>query len=465
MLDLRDLGELLADDKFRGKTVKTFFEGDLAPYHFTLPALGKGRIARLDTKRIVRAMGDVIIQQAPLLEGLWEPTTSDVLVNALPDWAPRLTHLRRLDVWDGKALASETTRNLLHAHCPNLESLSIFMSTSADADHVLASFVNGMQPNKLTYFEIFGNCRIGQETCLALSVQGGSLKTLKLNLTEEGIMSLGLLQGCTALRELMIGSDRPSPDMKATQNDVFLEVLEWLKSCSDLRRLTFSNLVSAPDLALPLLQNKDVRLESLDINANEEGMYSMKDHADFHQALTRQQDLQTLHLKADPDPTSRDDVETLINALCSLPHLQDLRLVRISDYFSDEHVKLLTRYLPDLRELFIGGYGISDAALTEVANLKQLKNVSFSGITTFTTKGIVQFVEQLGEGNTGLIFAVDNADPDSGIPVEEQDMLRELIQHKVDGRFEYQLLRGEKIQMEMKYIRQLTLYRSQRARF
>ena len=443
LLDLRDLDELLRDDKFRGKTIKRFFEGELARFHFTSPNPIKGRPARLDYGKILRAVGDVIIEQAPLLEGLWEPTTSDVLVNALPDWAPRLTHLRRLRVWDGKAFANETTRNLLHAHCPNLDSLGIFMNTSPDADHILAAFISGMQPDKLTYFENLSNCSIGAETCLALSAQGASLRNLSLYLTEDGVSSLGLLQGCTALRELTIGSDKPVADLKATQNDVFLEMLEWLKGCVELRRVSFYNFASAPDLALPLLQNKDVRLESLDINAQEDGMYVVKDHQDFHQALMQQQGLQTLHLKADPDPTSRDDVDTLISALCSLTNLQDLRLVRISDYFSDEHMRLLTKYLPELRELFIGGYGVSDAALGELANLRNLKNVSFSGITSFTTNGIMEFIDKLGESNNGLSFAVDNADPDTGISAEEQDLLRELIQAKVDGRFEYQLLRGD----------------------
>lgn len=51
MLDLRDLSELLADDKFRGKTVKTFFDGDMAQFHFMLPAVGK-RAARLTLERL-----------------------------------------------------------------------------------------------------------------------------------------------------------------------------------------------------------------------------------------------------------------------------------------------------------------------------------------------------------------------------------------------------------------------------
>lgn len=467
LLDLKDFDELLRDDKFRGKTVKTFFEGDLSRFHFTLPGGKKGGPLRLDNGKVLRAVGEAVIDQAPLLEGLWEPTVSDLLMNALPDWAPRLNHLRRLQVWDGKVFANETTRDLLHAHCPHLESIALFTNSSSDADHGIAAFIAGMPPNKLTYFENFGTCSIGQETCLALSAQGASVKTLRIYLSEEGITSMGLLQGCTTLRELSISGDRPSPDMKATQNDVFLEVMEWLKSCSDLKRLSFGNLVSAPDFALAVLQNNAVRLESLDINGGDDGLYVVKDHSAFHQALTQQQDLQTLHLKADPDPTSRDDIETFINSVCSLTRLQDLRLVRISDYFSDEHIKLLARYLPDLRELFIGGYGISDSVLTEVAKLKHLRNVSLNGVTTFTTGGIVQFVEQLGEGNTGIVFAVDNADPDSGISPEDQDMLRELIQNKVDGRFEYQLLRGEKASTETdaSMERPLTFRRSQRTGF
>ena len=74
--------------------------------------------------------------------------------------------------------------------------------------------------------------------------------------------------------------------------------------------------------------------------------------------------------------------------------------------------------------------------------LRMLKVLTFSGITTFTSAGIMDFIEQLGPDNAGLILSVENADPDSGLLQEEQDLLNDLIQTKVDGRFEYQLLRG-----------------------
>ena len=441
MLDLRDLANLLEDDKFRGKVSKQFFSDDLARFHFTIEV--RGRAPRLDNKKIITAIGDEITQNAPLLEQLSEPANSNALTSSLPVWAPRLAHLQTLDFGDGKALADETVRNLLHAHCPKLEQLRIYISSGDDSDHNLAAFISGMQENTLKHFENISTCGIGPETCLALDSHGKSLKHLKLALAEEGILALGLLQGCTAVEKLSISSLRSSVDLKATQNDVYLEIVEWLKKCASLKELSFHNILSAPDLALPVLSNKETTLEELDINAtNEEAMYVVKDHHDFHTALKDQPTLRRLHLCADPDPMSRDDIETLMNTLCSLTSLRELKLTRISDYFSNPQINLLASYLPDLEDLYIGGYGISDAILPNIAKLEKLKAATFSGISAFTSEGIMDFVEQLGSGNAGFVLSVDNADPDSGMSQEEQDLIRELIQVKVDGRLEYQLLRG-----------------------
>ena len=443
MLDLRDLNFLLDDDKFRGKISQYFFSGELARFHFVINTPGRKGAGRLDRNKILLAVGNEITQQAPLLEGLSEPTMLDTLSTALLDWAPRLSHLRRLELFDGKALADETVRNLLHAHCPNLDRLKIYRSSSIEPDHALAVFISGMPENKLAHFETIGDCGMGAETCLALNGHGKSLTQMKLALTEEGILALGLLQACTALDTLTLTAERTSVDLKATQNDVYLAIVEWLKSCTALKEVGFSNIISAPDLILPVLQNTNVKLEELDINAvKEDSMYVVKDHHDFHHALSQQPSLRRLRLRADPDPVTRDDIEQLMNALCSLKGLRELKLTRISDYFSDEHITLLCQHMPDLEEFYIGGYGVSDNVFPGVAELKSLKQATFSGITTFTSGGITDYIEQLSPGNAGLVLSVDNADPDSAISQEEQDLLRELIQVRVEGRFEYQLLRG-----------------------
>ena len=442
-LDLRDLGDLLDDDKFRGKISKHFFTGELAQFHFVLEIPIRVRTVRLDSKKIINGIGDVITQHAPLLEALSEPTNSNVLSNSLLQWTPRLTHLKSLDFWDGKALANEEIRNLLHAHCPNLSSLRLYSSTNEDADHILAAFISGMPDNSLTYFENISYCRIGAETCLALNSHGKSLRSLKLELEDDGILALALLQGCTSLEILSMSAPVTLVNLKETQHDVYLEIIEWLMNCTSLQDISFNNFVSAPDLLLPILLKKDIALQKLQIYATEGSMYIVKDHHDFHQALTQQTSLRTLLLRADPDPPTRDDLEILIDSFCSLEGLREMRLYRISDYFSDDHINTLATRLLSLEDLYIGGYGISDAVWPSLAKLENLKYITFSGVTTFTFDGIANFVDQLGEGNSGLALSVDNADPDVAISQEGQDLIRDLLAAKVDGRFEYTLLRGE----------------------
>ncbi|KAK4541173.1 hypothetical protein LTR36_008247 [Oleoguttula mirabilis] len=447
-LDLRDLSNLidrLDETRFRAKVTKQFFAGDLARFHFVGAPPGKGRAARLDSKKILLAVGDEITKHAPLLEGLSEPTSSDVLISALPAWTPRLAHLRSLQFWDGKLLADETIRNLLHAHCPRLHALQLYTCTNADSDHHLAAFIGGMQQNTLTSLENNNFCSIGPETCLALNHHGESLTELKLGLEEGGMLALALLKDCTALEDLKITALRQSVDLKATQHEVFVDIVEWLKHCTRLRSIAFDGMISAPDLLLPVLLNKDVTLASLEISAKEGSMYVVKDHRDFHRALGEQTSLKSLHLRADPDPISRDDMDILLDALCSLQNLRELNLYRISDYFSDQHIGQLARRLSRLENLYIGGYGISDSVLANIARLEYIKSVTFAGITSFTVDGLLEFVDQLPEGKSGLVVSVEAAEPESMISEERQDVVREALATKVDGRFEYQPIRDPNV--------------------
>lgn len=465
-LDLRDLSQLLDrldEPKFRTKVMKQFFAGSLSRFHHVIQTTGKHRATRLDAKKILNEIGDLMTQQAPMLEVISEPTISDVLSTALPLWAPRLSNLRELELWDGKALEGEETRDLLHVYCPKLHRLRIHHSSGSEPDHYLAGMVGTMALDVLTSFENLGTCNIGPETCLAFNNHGQSLTALKLALDQEGILSLGLLQGCTRLQTLHISAIPTSVDLKTTQNDAYLEILEWLKQCGQLTHIYLNNMVSAPDLLLTVLLNEDVKLESLEVNGNESSMYQAKDHAAFHTALGTQTTLQSLSLRGDPvsrfcsasnlaidmlikplfqDDTARDDIELILNSLCRLTNLRELSLYRISDYFSDEHIKLLAQHLSSLEMLYIGGYGISDDVWIPLSALKTLKSITFAGITTFTKDGILGFIEQLGESNTGLVLSIEMADPDTMIPEETQDLLRDAISTKARGRFEYQPLRG-----------------------
>lgn len=451
LLDLRDLADLLEildEGKFRVRVAKHFFAGQLAQFRFVHSgSVTKGRPARLDIKKIVTAIGDKMTQHSPLLGALTEPTNSNVLSSVLSDWAPRLTELRQLDLWDGQALANDILQKQLHEHCPHLSCLRIYTSLNDDADHAIATFIEGMQPNSLSYFENISVCRIGAETCAALNHHGLSLKSLKLSLTESELPAIALLQGCTSITTLALASPTATPDLVATENEAFLQMVVWLNNCADLQEVSFTNFVSAPDLLLPVLLNKKIKLEKLQINANEGGMYVVGEHRNFHRALSQQPSLRRLLLLADPDPITRDDIDILMEAFTSLTDLRELSLFRISDYFTDTQIGMLADSLPHLEDLYVGGYGISDAVFNRLAQLQHLRVLTFSGITTFTESGIMRFVTELPPsappgGNRGLVLAVDNADPDTALSQESQERIREAISTKLDGRFEYQLLRG-----------------------
>lgn len=300
-----------------------------------------------------------------------------------------------------------------------------------------------MQGKGLTHFENISNVNIGQETFLALSNHGNALQTLKLALTNDGFLALGCLHGCTGLSALEIAAPSSSAvDLKAIQNDVFLDILTWLKSCHNLRDITFENVLSAADLLTPVLSETVLRVQSLQINAKEGSMYVMKDHQEFHKALGLQSHLRSLTLRAEPDPPSYDAIDHLVGSLCALKELRELNLTRISDYFTDSHVSQLAQYLPKLESLYVGGLGLTDAVWDKLSTLRSLKSVTFSNITSFTTGGMLDFISSLDAGNQGLVLSIDRADFDSALTEEEQTLVRDTLAVKVDGRFAYERTAG-----------------------
>ena len=147
-------------------------------------------------------------------------------------------HLHELELWDGKALADETLRSLVHKHCPRLEHLRIYHSSGENPDSYLATFLAGMPADTLTSFENNGASGIAAETCLALNQHGKSLVSLKLALDTDGILALGLLKSCTQIEILsVVAASRAIVDLKATQNDVFTTIVDWLNQCHRLVRI------------------------------------------------------------------------------------------------------------------------------------------------------------------------------------------------------------------------------------
>lgn len=367
--------------------------------------------------------------------------TGPVLASALLRWIPRLPRLRSLQLWDGEALNDEHLTNLITVHCPNFNDLSIYSWAGDDTDHKLSMFISGLPTHHLNGFETISGTNIAAESFLALNSHGHSLRKLILYFGQEAVPHLGLLKGCTALETLDITDGSGTVNLEATQNDVFLELIVWLRDCHGLKHLSFNNFPSAAAILAQVLSDENIRLEQLKLDS-----YLVKDQTAFHVALTNQLSLTSLHLQGNSDGIFHDDRTIFIDSLCQLKQLRDLKLVFRSDevdLLTDVEISKLAETLTNLEELCTSGYGVTDAVLPKFSELQQLRQLAILAVTAFSLAGLLDFIERLGPGNQDLALVIDNADPDFALSEQDQSLVREALGAKVGGRFEYQLLRGE----------------------
>ena len=319
--------------------------------------------------------------------------------------------------------------------------------SGSDADYQFATFLNDLRPQSLETFEVISYSDIGAESFLALNCHRESLTELKINnIKPEAMSALSMLKGCTSLTTLVLTDATGTTDLEKTQHDVFLEVIAWLRECKSLESVTFGKFLSAPAIMTPLLLENDIHLTKLEVEG-----YSMRDSRDFHRALAHQGALERVWLKGEGEDVVRDDLDALVEALSKLRHLKDLRLRDVSDYFRDEHIRQLARSLPELEEFFTSGYGITDAIWDDVASLKFLRKLDLNAMTHFTLEGMLEFISKLGHGNKGMLLAVMMADAESNLTDEEQTLIRESLAAKVEGRFEFTLMRGNSYSLHRRY--------------
>lgn len=356
---------------------------------------------------------------------------------ALVRWTPHLPRLQTLELWDGKPLEDELVHASIYEHCPQFNSLMIYTWRSDDCDHKFAKFLGALRPNSLKQLHTIRDIRPGAETFLALNQHAKSLTDLKICIFDETAPSLSLLAGCTALKYLRIEDYHGQVDLEATQHDVFLEVIAWLTKCENLQYLVFPNLQSGAAIATPVLLEHNIRLIHLEMDN-----YILKDHKTFHQALVHQQSsLRNLSLSGDTDGMFRDDLDTLVDSLKQLHQLRDLKLL-LSEVLRDEHLITIISNLTLLEDLYVSGLELNDVVLNSVASLPNLRSVTFSGISKFTVEGLLDFVSQLGLGNAGIRVTIDMADPDTMLPDESVNVVRECLAEKTGGTLEYMALRG-----------------------
>ncbi|KAF2191035.1 hypothetical protein K469DRAFT_362915 [Zopfia rhizophila CBS 207.26] len=431
-LDFRDLGYLLDDDQFKGKLPKQFFSEPLARFYMTVdtPLRPSGRkLVQLNVPSIIDAIGEVVTQHTPMLETI----TGKLLSHALVRWAPRLPRLQTLELYDGSPLEDELVHASIYQHCPQFNSLSIYTWAAEERDHKLSKFFGTVRPQSLKMMETIRDIGAGAETFLALNNHGEALKDLRLCVSNDSLPHLSLLRGCTALEALRIEDTHGTINLEKTQNDVFLEMIEWLRNCENLQRLSFTKLQSASSIVVPLLLEEKIKLRKLEIDS-----YVPKDSQIFHQALTHQRSsLRFLSLSGDTDGMFRDDIDILVESLKQLTELRVLKLLLVQEVFQDYHLVDIIDNLRFLEELYVTGIEIKDDVLDSIAKLSNLRSVAFAGISKFTTDGLLEFVSRLSPGNHGIRIMVDMADPDTLLSDEEVALVRESLVEKVGGTLEY----------------------------
>jgi hypothetical protein len=345
-----------------------------------------------------------------------------------------------MTLWDGGVL-NESVATAITSSCHHFDDLTIFTSESG-TDHDLATFFSALRQHSLGSFAVLSTNVVGPETLLALNHHSQSLRVLKLDgLRSDAIKHLSLLEGCIALESLDLQDAEGLINLEATENDIFLEVVAWLGKCERLRDLHLKNFVSGPAILTQVCLRDNIKLRELEVEG-----YTLAGSKDFHAALAHQTSLESLKLKADSEDAFRDDIDTLVSAICELKNLKDLNLLYTSEYFRTPEIMLLAANLKNLEELWFGGspnygYNVTDDVWKALSPLP-LRSLNIHALSSFSFDGILAFIDSLREDiNQGLLLSIMNQDADYGLTEQEQVIIRESIIAKVDGQFDYVLVR------------------------
>ncbi|KAL9049298.1 MAG: hypothetical protein Q9162_007291 [Coniocarpon cinnabarinum] len=449
-LDLRDLANLINDERFRGKIDKMFFEGAMKTFRREKEMrVRANRPARkvVDADGVVEMMGDAIVPKTDTLQQLSGPFEATALLK----WIPHLPRLQRLELWLGRALLGTDVQMAIYNHCPHFNALSISNWVDPhspiratldpnEADTQLGAFLSGLPEDSLAFFENIWAIGIGEKTCSSLARHARAMRELRLCVEKEAIPHLLLLKDCTSLEKVKFEITGTNVDENAIKQDDLLALEAWLRNCQNLRSIEFFEAMFAPTVLTPVLESKDVHVEELKIQASR-SWYAMKENRQFHQSLGRQKSLTSLSLFGDAGEVISDDNSALVEAICQCQNLKHLKLRGVSEYFSEAAVISILISLPLLEELYIQGLNLGDAVLDYVAAHEHLKSICFMDLTSFSFEGLLDFVEKLDESKSNFELSISMASNETLLGEEEVVLIRRALYDKVRGKLEYQAFR------------------------
>jgi hypothetical protein len=328
----------------------------------------------------------------------------------------------------------------IRENCHSFRSLTIHQWLESDTDQTFATFVKGLRPNSLEYFEMISFSNIASLSFTSLNQHAKSLTELKLgNLHDDAILALGQLKECTALRLLVLGDNIGSLQLEATQNDIFLEIVEWLSACSSLRDLTLKKFYDGPAILAQVLPSPNVSLVKLSLEG-----YVVRRHgsAAFHTSLSEQPNLQSVWLKGDGEDALLSDLDIMVDSLCRLGNLHELVLKDVSDEFDESHIIRLALGLPLLEDFWTSGDEVSSDILSYLTRLKHLKSLTLYAMTKFSSQEIVDFIYELDlRTQRGFNLSLMASHVEYDLSEEEVGFIREILKTRLDGRFDFVLWR------------------------
>ena len=435
VLDFRNLSAMLEDYKFTGSIRTAFFAGKLRPFYFHN---AEHRHQVLDVGATLNAIGEAVTAKTTLLEEI----DGNVSPDFLSRWISRSPRLETMVLWKGEALANGAGQAISDT-CENFRNLTLHEWTSPDADLSCSTFLNELKPDTLAYFEMISYNNISQLSFHALG-RHRTLRQLELaNLSDSAIVNLNALRDCTSLHTLKLEDNLGVLWLEEYYNNTFLEVVEWLSSCSELRDLSLKKFFDGPAFLSRVLQSPNVKLTRLSL----EHYTVRKPSAQlFHSALADQKSLESVWLKGNGEDTIEDDLQIMVEGLCNLTNLRELVLKDVSDEFTEEHIMTLALSLPLLEEFWTSGDEVSAAVLPALGQLKHLKNLNLYAMTKFRASEIMEFLMSLDtEAQKGFSLSLMAADPLYDLTEENQEMIREYIRNNFDGRFDFVLWRDAEL--------------------
>ena len=434
VLDFRNLSLMLEDFKLAGPVRTQFFAKELKPFLFQKMEYNRSLV---DVQPVINAIGDMLSMKSSMIEEI----TGNLSQEYLPRWIKRTPKLMTLVLWQGAALENGAG-SAIHSTCDRFRSITIHDYDTAGADHEFSEFLKALNRDTLEYFEMISVSHLNKRSFQGLGQHGQSLKELKLgSLSREAMENLNQLKNCTKLHTLFVEDHTRSTQLEALNNDVFVEVVEWLSSCGELYDLTLKSFFDGPAILARVLTSPTVKLTKLSLEG-----YSVHrpDSAAFHTALPEQIALESVWLKGDGVDTTPDDLTIMVDALCNLSSLRELILKDVSDEFDAAHIAQLAMSLPRLEEFWTSGGEVDSLILSALGQLPNLKSLTLYAMTQFDSASMIDFIGGLNpETQQGFYFALMASDPEFDLTEPEQELIRDMLRARLGGRFDFVLWREE----------------------